>query len=169
MYNRKVMSDKPCTFSYKSKACKFVHPADSSPQFLHVFKDASFFSRYSRFGVPINFGFCLFRAIENNRQRTIFFFLCWTWIFWNGKETTPNKKELNIKNNTGCKRKSRVEGERAKQNDRPLQRINTGVWPLIFVWGMAQFNVGVEILLIEFLTINLFTSSIIKAFNGCLR
>ena len=68
------MSDKPCTFSYKSKACKFVHPADSSPQFLHVFKDASFFSRYSPFGVPINFGFCLFRAIENNRHRTIFFF-----------------------------------------------------------------------------------------------
>ena len=70
------MSDKPCTFSYKSKACKFVHPADSSPQFLHVFKDASFFSRYSRFGVPINFGFCLFRAIENNciEQYFKFFF-----------------------------------------------------------------------------------------------
>ena len=101
MYNGKVMSDKSCTFSYKSNACKFVHPADSSPQSsLSVFKDASFFSRYSRFGVPINFGLCLFRAIENNCIEQYFellFFLCWTWIFLNGKETTPNKKELNIK------------------------------------------------------------------------
>ena len=43
MYNGKVMSDKSCTFSYKSNACKFVHPADSSPQSsLNVFKDTSF-------------------------------------------------------------------------------------------------------------------------------
>ena len=44
--------------------------------FLHVFKDASFLSRYSRFGIPINFGFCLFRAIENNciEQYLKFFF-----------------------------------------------------------------------------------------------
>ena len=105
MYNGKVMSDKSCTFSYKSNACKFVDPADSLPQSsLNVFKDASFFSRYSRFGVPINFGLCLFRAIENNcieQYFELFFFLCWTWIFLNGKETTPNKKELNTKNQHG--------------------------------------------------------------------